>query len=213
VKTWQVERVSGSAGVLHALELPTPLEPTVWIFTVDRPAVVLGSTQPDDVVDRDAAAAAGIEVARRRSGGGAVFLEPGGTSWVDVLLPRGHALWDDDVGRAVYWLGEAWVGAIDDGAEVHRGGMVCSAVATGACFVGLGPGEVTIGRRKAVGISQRRTRAGARFQCVAYERWDPAPLVDLLGLSPEAAAAVEAAGMGLGSRLHDIEEALVDHLT
>jgi lipoate-protein ligase A len=211
--TWQVERITGSAGVLHALELPSPLTPTVWVFSVDRPALVLGSTQPDDLVDRAAATAAGVEVARRRSGGGAVWLEPGGTSWVDVLLPRGDPRWDDDVGRAAYWLGEAWADAIGAPAEVHRGGMVCSAESGRACFAGLGPGEVTVGGRKAVGISQRRTRAGARFQCVAYERFDPGPLSDLLAMSPDAAIALEGAGTGLGRRWHDIEEAVVEHLS
>jgi hypothetical protein len=36
---------------------------------------------------------------------------------------------------------------------------------------------VTIGGAKAVGISQRRTRAGARFQCAVHRRWDPAAVV------------------------------------
>jgi hypothetical protein len=31
-----------------------------------------------------------------------------------------------------------------------------------------------------VGISQRRTRGWARFQCAAYLRWDPGALVALL---------------------------------
>ena len=31
-----------------------------------------------------------------------------------------------------------------------------------------------------VGISQRRTRGWARFQCAVYRRWDPAALVALL---------------------------------
>ena len=31
-----------------------------------------------------------------------------------------------------------------------------------------------------VGISQRRTRQWARFQCASYRRWDPAALVALL---------------------------------
>ena len=37
------------------------------------PAVVLGSTQPEATVDAGAAAAAGLDVVRRRSGGGAVL--------------------------------------------------------------------------------------------------------------------------------------------
>jgi lipoate-protein ligase A len=212
VTRWRVERIIGSAGVLLGRDIPSPLTPTVWVFTVDRPALVLGSTQPDDIVDRAAARDAGVEVARRRSGGGAVWLEPGGTSWVDVLLPRGDPLWDDDVGRAVYWLGDVWATAVGSTAAVHRGGMVCSAESGRACFAGLGPGEVTIAGRKAVGISQRRTRAGARFQCVAYERWDPGPLLRLLRLSPNAATALEDMGTGLGAGLQELEEGLLEGL-
>ncbi len=93
--------------------------------------------------------------------------------------------------------------------------MVCSAESGRACFAGLGPGEVTIGGRKAVGISQRRTRAGARFQCVAYERWDPGPLAALLrGCRPEAASRARSGGhrprLPAGAT---IEEGLLDRLT
>ena len=209
---WHVERIHGSAGVQHARELPDPLTRTAWIFTVDRPALVLGSTQPDDVVDHAALDAAQAELVRRRSGGGAVWLEPGGTLWVDLLLPRGDPLWDDDVGRAAHWVGGAWAAAIGDTAAVHRGGMVCSAESGRVCFAGLGPGEVTIGGRKAVGVSQRRTRIGARFQCVAYEVWDPGPLARVLRLSDEAAGGLDAVATGLDRPLDAVEEALLDHV-
>ena len=44
--------------------------PTLWLMQVDRPALVLGSTQPAESVDREALAASGFELARRRSGEG-----------------------------------------------------------------------------------------------------------------------------------------------
>ena len=44
------------------------------------------------------------------------------------------------------------------------------------CFAGVGPGEVLLDGRKVVGISQRRTRVGARFQCVVLRTWDPSEL-------------------------------------
>jgi hypothetical protein len=49
-----------------------------------------------------------------------------------------------------------------------------------------------------VGISQRRTRVGARFQCAIYSYWDPSLLAPLLGLEEPAARAVDAAAMGIG---------------
>jgi hypothetical protein len=33
---------------------------------------------------------------------------------------------------------------------------------------------------KVVGLAQRRTRTGARFQCAVPRRWDPGPLVDVV---------------------------------
>ena len=169
----------------------------MWIFEVEQPALVLGSRQA--MVD-----VSGIEVVRRRSGGGAVYVAPGGTLWVDVVVPRGDDLWDDDVGRATHWLGDAWAAAIGDRALVHRGPMVRNEWSDLVCFAGLGPGEVTVDGRKVVGISQRRTRQAARFQCVAYERWDPQPLVDLLQLDAE----LEAVGAGVGP-LAAVEAALI----
>jgi hypothetical protein len=63
---------------------------------------------------------------------------------------------------------------------------------------------VTIDGKKAVGISQRRTRVAARFQCVAYERWDPQPLVAAMGI----AAPLDAVGTGVG-RVAAVEAALL----
>ena len=193
--TFPVHRVAGTASELHLRDLPG--ERGVWVFEVSQPALVLGSTQP--MVDGH-----GIEVVRRRSGGGAVYVEPSGTLWVDVVVPRGDELWDDDVGRATYWLGEAWARAVGDGAVVHRGPMVRSEWSDLVCFAGLGPGEVTVEGRKVVGISQRRTRAAARFQCVAYETWNVDPLVALVA----PGAPIEASGGGVG-RLSAVEAALL----
>lgn len=179
---WRVEHHRGSAAAFHARELPAPPVRSVWVHEVTAPALVLGSAQRDDVVDAGAAARAGVEVVRRRSGGGAVLLVPGEVLWVDVVLPRGDAHWVDDVGRSMGWLGDAWARVLGGGATVHRGPMVHTAWSAQVCFAGLGPGEVVRGGRKLVGISQRRTRDAARFQCALYRRWDPAALAPLLAL-------------------------------
>lgn len=186
------------------------------------PAVVLGSTEDAAHVDPARAATAGVEVARRRSGGGAVLLVPGGVVWADVVVPAGDPLWVDDVGRAAWWLGEAWAGALaalgaEPGAlEVHRGGLVRTAWSDRVCFAGLGPGEVRVGGRKVVGVAQRRTRAGAVFQCAVPLVWDPASLVDVLALddAARARAATDLAGVaaGVGREAADVEAALLDAL-
>jgi lipoate-protein ligase A len=184
---WAVHSAAGSAADFHARPLEGSLGRSVHVWAVDRPALVLGSTQSDAVVDRAACEAAGVEVVRRRSGGGAVLLEPGSAVWIDLELPRGDPLWDDDVGRAAWWLGERWAAALAalgvPGPTVHRGPMVTTPWSRLVCFAGLGPGEVTEGGgAKVAGIAQRRTRAGARFQCAVPLRWEPRRLVDLLAL-------------------------------
>ena len=182
--SWTVERAVGSAGVLHARPFDGPVARAAFVLEVDRPAIVLGSAQPDDVVDHAAAERLGVEVARRRSGGGAVLLQPGGTVWVDVEVPRADPAWDDDIGRAAWWLGDAWAGALAavgvDGLAVHRGALVRAPGSDLVCFAGLGPGEVTAGGAKVLGISQRRTRAGARFQCAVPRTWDGDTLAAVL---------------------------------
>ena len=183
-----VEHVSrGDAAAFHARQMPDELTPTVWWFEVDRPAVVLGSAQPANHLDLDACRKAGVEVVRRRSGGGAVLLEPDDVTWVDVLIPTIHHRWTNDVTTSAWWLGDVWrqtiadLGVVDT--AVHKGRMVTTAWSSRVCFAGIGGGEVVATSRrdsgdggsvsKIVGISQRRTRSGARFQCALYHRWRP----------------------------------------
>ena len=178
----------GSAADFHARDLGAAR--AVWWFEVTGPTVVLGSTQADEVVDRGAAERGGVDVTRRRSGGGAVWLAPGEITWVDVTIPRSDPLWDDDLSRAGLWLGEAWVRALEHlGARdltVHSGAMAVTEWSPLVCFAGLGPGEVTTEEGcKVVGVSQRRTRDWARFQCSVLHRWSPGELLATLALEPE----------------------------
>jgi lipoate---protein ligase len=208
---WVLERWREDPRAFHGRPLPDRVTRQVWICEPTIPALVLGSAQREDVVDRAACQRAGVVVARRRSGGGAVLVRPGGQLWLDVLLPADDPLWTVDVGRAFLWLGEAWaaaLGALGVEASVHRSGVVRTAWSDLVCFGGLGTGEVVDGAGvKLVGLSQRRTRAGARFQCVVLERWDPAELLDLLALDPagrqagvaELGAAARGPGVGLAA--------------
>jgi lipoate-protein ligase A len=144
-----------------------------------RPAIVLGSSQRDDDVDRDFCSAHGIDVVRRRSGGGAVYVDPVTSVWVDIVIPRADALWVDDVGRAMHFVGRAWREVLVDlgmgGLVVNEGAHVANDWSKTLCVAGRGTGEVFLGSgAKVVGISQRRTRDFARFQCIAYFAWDVA---------------------------------------
>ena len=145
---------------------------------VERPALVLGSSQPEDVVDADRAAAEGFDLCRRRSGGGLVIVRPGLDIWFDIIVPSHSELWCDDVGRAFHWLGEVWVETLSalvpsGHVSMHRGPLQGGRGGKLICFASLGPGEITVDGRKVVGISQRRTAQAARFQCVVTWQWYP----------------------------------------
>jgi len=171
----------GDAASFHGRALPDDGRAHVWWFRPVRTAVVLGSTQDVGLVDLGVCERRDIDVVKRRSGGGIVIVGPDLTMWVDVLVPRGHGLWDDDIGRATWWLGDIWAEALAGAGVrtpvVHRRGMESSDLSRVVCFAGRGPGEVfvsdsTTASAKAVGISQRRTRDWARFQCAVSLRWD-----------------------------------------
>lgn len=173
----------GAAGLARAARVMQPTDS----------ALVLGSSQASSVADAAACASAGVEVVRRRSGGGAVLVEPGSQLWVDLVVPAGDPLGDDDVGRAAWWVGEAWAAALHGAgfasAEVWKGGLVRRPWSSHVCFALLGAGEVTAaGGPKVVGVSQRRTRLGALFQCSCLLRWQPGALTELLALSPKERA-------------------------
>jgi lipoate-protein ligase A len=188
VTAFGVVTATGSAADFHARVLGDDVAPEVWVFDVARPALVVGSGQrPDLVADAAACAAAGVEVVRRRSGGGVVLLEPGRVVWFDVVVPAAHlhALGvGDDVAATMTWLGWHVGAALADlgvaGAAVHRGGMACSDWCPLVCFAGIGPGEVLLDGVKLVGIIQRRSRPGSRFQCAVHVDWRPEALVALL---------------------------------
>jgi lipoate-protein ligase A len=217
--SWAVQRIVTTAEAFHGRPIPEQLTRQVWVCDPTGPALVLGSTQPMELVDREACAEAGVAVVRRRSGGGAVCVVPGEVVWVDLLLPVGDPLWDDDVGAAFAWVGDAWVGALADlgiDAVAHPGPLRRSRWSDVICFAGVGPGEVTVRERKVVGISQRRARAGARFQCAALLRWDVDRLLGLLRLSDDerSAARRELAGAaaGLEAGPDDLTAALLRNL-
>lgn len=181
-----LERTAGPARSLHERPLPDPVHPTIWWHDVTAPALVLGSSQADSTIDRDACRRGGIDVVRRRSGGGAVLLLPGEVVWLDVIVPRDDVGLDDvraSMCRIGAHLGDALVVAapgLSGHLAVHRGGLETTAWSSTICFDGLGPGEVMADGAKLVGLSQRLTRQAARFQACWHTTYDPGALVDLL---------------------------------
>ena len=196
---WVREQWRGAAGLLH--ERPMPLDGRRRISWL-RPtaaAVVLGSTGPDPFGDQHPFGDQRLDVVRRRSGGGAVWLDPEVCTWIDVFVPGGDPLWRSDVGESFGWLGRrvaAAFASLGMGVSTCRGPYDAGPGGGLVCFASRGPGEVTVGGRKLVGISQRRTREGARFQCVWYEQFSLGPLESLLDDRTAAQVRDRATGWG-----------------
>lgn len=218
---WAVEERFGRAVDLFSAESWATVDsPTVRVLKVSAPTIVVGSSQPQDVVDLGLCRVEGVDVARRRSGGGAVWLDDG-MIWVDVFVPAGHHRWDADIGRSMWWLGDAWATSlISSGipeAVVHRDAVVHTKWSSLVCFAGLGAGEVTVDGRKVVGISQRRTRAGALLQCGLLRRWEPTSFLRFLRVVEHSEAeviapALAAVGLGIGETADRAFEAFLGHL-
>lgn len=174
-RDWAIEAIDADAQTLHASALPA--RRGVWLMRPTRAAFVLGSSQCTADVDDNFCSSRNVDVARRRSGGGAVLVDPVDSVWIDIVIPRDDSLWVDDVGRSMHFVGRAWrdvlvaVGMSD--LVVNEGPHVANAWSKTLCVAGRGAGEVFAATgAKVVGISQRRTRDMARFQCVAYFVWD-----------------------------------------
>ena len=170
---WGRDDWTGTAADFHAMELPA--ERALWWCNVETPSVILGSTQSVDDVNQSVANEHGVTVSRRRSGGGAVFVHPTDSVWVDITISRDDPLWKDDVAQSMMWLGQVFVEALSPWvkAEVYRESFSTGVDGRVVCFASSSPGEVFVGANKLVGISQRRGRDGARFQCVLYRHWRP----------------------------------------
>jgi lipoate-protein ligase A len=176
--------------------------------------LVLGSTQRDGVVDATRAQARGVDVARRRSGGGSVLLQPADHLWVDAWVPRDDPLWVTDIASSASWAGAWWRDALESqgvvDCEVHQRRADPGPHGALVCFAGRGPGEVFTGGRKIVGLSQWRSREGALFMMCVYTRWDPAPLVEVLDLTVAARQALAEDIAGVAAGMADVLDGAPD---
>ena len=177
--------MTGSCEEFHHRAFPQGEEAVISLFTPIRDAIVLGSTQERSLLNETACLSHDVEIVKRRSGGGLVLLSADSTLWVDVEIPSAHSLWLNDVGASSLWLGQVFVEVLtelgQENLELHRGALMKSPWSSLICFAGKGPGEVfAADGSKIVGISQRRTRDWARFQCAVSLKWRSELLRELL---------------------------------
>jgi lipoate-protein ligase A len=194
--------LTGSCEEFHHRPFPIGSDPVISLFTPDQSAIILGSTQERTLINEKACLVNNIEIVKRRSGGGIVFLAEDSTIWIDVEIPREHSLWLNDVGDSSLWLGEVFKKELselcDVNLEVHRSGLIKTVWSPLICFAGRGPGEVfTQDGRKVVGISQRRSRDWARFQCAVSLQWKPELLLKLLNEPRPTISDIENCGSNL----------------
>ena len=231
-RAWTVEHLHGSVSDLFESDEPPPdTLRLARIHRPDGPGLVLGSAQKAGAVDQHRAAIKGVEVLRRRSGGGAVLLRPGRQVWVDFFVAAGDPLWSDDVALAARWAGRLWASVVAElvaaPCSVHTGRLVADRWGRLVCFAGTGPGEVFVGGRKVVGVSQRRSRDRVRIQTaarlqagdgdpratVADDGLDEFGLLDLTPAERSAGRAVLASRCGaVRTAEADLTEALVQAL-
>jgi lipoate-protein ligase A len=167
----------------------------IWLYT--RPAVVLGCSQRPDDAMRARAAAAGLDLVVRPSGGGAVLAG----AWMltsTVILPSRHPLVDVRIRESFRWFGQAHE------AVLQRAGIDAAAVAdvppaakddplAWACFARLSWWEVQSAGRKLVGLAQARRRHGVVLSSgvlLADQPWEL--LCDVLAHSRADAPALRA---------------------
>jgi len=181
---------------------------------VTTTTLVLGSAQRDTDVDRRVADALGITVVKRRSGGGAVLLVPDEFVWLDLVIPACDSLWANDIGHAMEWVGELWRRALGELGATSKVARTSgeSTWSRQVCFAGIGHGEVLQGNRKLVGVSQRRTRAAARFQSLCHLRWRPELVAALVAAPRPLASELVASVAIVAAPASAVREALLRHL-
>jgi len=178
--------------------------PALVVHRVAPPAITCGRAQIK-TVDMAAIARSGLELVARPSGGGPVLWDDDLIA-IDVILPDGDPRLPTDIVAAYRWVGEAVAGALTGlGAGNLRAVPPVEARAwptgasAGLCFGGLAPWEVVAGRRKVLGLSQVRKRAGAIIQVGVPMRLDTERLAQAVG-------APAGAGADLAGRTAGVDE-------
>lgn len=194
--SWQICQLQSPPEEFHSRAHPGRRE--IWLheWPVEASArsvaqhvngsLILGSTQDLATVNLAGLKAQHFSWHRRQSGGGAVLLKPKAQVWIDVTIPIHDSLWEDDIAESSLWLGEVWqhtLRLLGHSCQVYRGPFKSGCWGTLACYASLAPGEIFSSGRKHVGISQRRTRQGARFQTCLACHLDVSEFVALFNLS------------------------------
>ncbi len=179
-----------------------PGEPaTLYWSQAESRGLVLGFSQKQSVLNQEALSTQPIPLYHRRAGGTAVLVGPE-LLCLDVILPAGHPFILPDIVESYRWLGTVWVKTLESlGVEAglvspeeahaqrallkEEGTCEREAILNRACFGSLSSYEVTVEKRKVVGLDMMRRRTGSLLQAGLLLTWDIEPLVELLGHTPK----------------------------
>jgi lipoate-protein ligase A len=193
----------------NAAQLSSPVtEPRVRLWTYGAPGVVLGCSQTALRERLSCGHALAGEVVQRGSGGGAVLTGPWMVS-ASVVLPPDHPLLGRSTLSSYRWLGALHAGLLRD-AGVRAYAIPPEEVRLQpadtrlkwACYGGLSPWEVVVGKRKIVGLAQLRRRTGVLMTSgtlIAPPDWSL--LCDALGQSAGDAALLDGCTTSLADQL------------
>ncbi len=162
---------TGAPALLDADALRRRTQATIFEPPHPEPLVVLGSATGEASLDVAALHRDGIGLRRRRGGGGAVLLHPD-DAWIELWWPAsGGPPRDTRVTAGL--VGARWRDALLRAGvttHLHEGSLERARDGATACFAALGPGELTVGARKLLGLSQWRVREGVLVSCVLAQR-------------------------------------------
>jgi len=187
------------------------LRPSVRVWIYRRPALVLGcSARPGaDLAKR--AAATGVDLCIRPTGGGAVLVG----RWLlgaSVVLPAQDPFVAASIPGSFRWLGlahAAWLQDLGIAAQAVPAPVAfAGATSRWSCFGGLSHWEVEACGRKIVGLAQSRRRNGVLFSSgilIEPPPWEM--LCDMLGRPGEDAAELASRTVSCAERLEGPTEA------
>lgn len=199
--SWNVCTLRGGAKELHEFRPESEFSRHLYFMEVDRPALVLGSSQRKILELTDLVTRSPFEVCVRDSGGGAVLLEPGSQLWAALYVHPGDPLVQSDISQSFDWLADLSFVALKelgvDSAHIFDGVPVRTPLSKVLCFGGISYGELSVESRKLVGISQRRGKDWVIFHLAILIRDRQLDVLDVLAPDLQSAGPLPKCSIGL----------------